>query len=167
MNKEQPEAIRLAELIDHHAPIDFDGHLAQAAAELRRLSADGEAKDRRIAHLEATASANYGRGHADAHSMLSERIAELEQRNSDLHEDVQRFKKHALNEKAARMELERQLEEARNQALEEAANGAEALAKKWWARHCETNRHMETTREAHEDFCQLGRAIRALKGAKE
>ena len=66
----------------------------------------------RIAHLEATASANYGRGHADAHSMLSERIADLEQRNSDLHEDVQRFKKHALNEKAARLELERQLEEA-------------------------------------------------------
>ena len=51
--------------------------------------------------------------------------------------------------------------------LEEAANGADALAKKWWARHCETNRHMETTREAHEDFCQLGQAIRALKGAKE
>lgn len=70
----------------------------------------------RIAHLEATASANYGRGHADAHSMLSERIAELEQRNSDLHEDVQRFKKHALNEKAARLELERQLEEARKDA---------------------------------------------------
>ena len=69
----------------------------------------------RIAHLEATASANYGRGHADAHSMLSERIAELEQRNSDLHKDVRRFKKHALNEKAARMELERQLEEARKQ----------------------------------------------------
>lgn len=70
----------------------------------------------RIAHLEATASANYGRGHADAHSMLADRIAELEQRNRDLHEDVQRFKKHALNEKAARLELERQLEEARKDA---------------------------------------------------
>lgn len=70
----------------------------------------------RIAHLEATASATYGRGHADAHSMLSERIAELEQRNSDLHEDIQRFKKHALNEKAARLELERQLEEERKDA---------------------------------------------------
>lgn len=59
------------------------------------------------------------------------------------------------------------LERFRALVLEEAANGADALAKKWWARHCETNRHMETTREAHEDFCQLGRAIRALKGAKE
>ena len=47
---------------------------------------------------------------------LLQRIAELEQRNSDLHEDVQRFKKHALNEKAARLELERQLEEARKDA---------------------------------------------------
>lgn len=40
---EQPEALRLAELIDDHAPIDFDGHLAQAAAELRRLHAENEA----------------------------------------------------------------------------------------------------------------------------
>lgn len=44
------------------------------------------------------------------------RIAELEQRNRDLYEDVQRFKEHALNEKAARLELERQLEEARKDA---------------------------------------------------
>ena len=44
---------------------------------------------------------------------LLQRIAELEQRNRDLYEDVQRFRKHAMNEKAARMELERQLEEAR------------------------------------------------------
>lgn len=42
-----------------------------------------------------------------------QRIAELEERNRDLYEDVQRFKEHALNEKAARLELERQLEEAR------------------------------------------------------
>lgn len=64
-------------------------------------------------------------------------------------------------------EDEKRLERFADLVLEEAANGADALAKKWWARHCETNRHMETTREAHEDFCQLGRAIRALKGAKE
>ena len=43
-------------------------------------------------------------------------IAELEERNRDLYEDVQRFKEHALNEKAARLELERQLEEARKDA---------------------------------------------------
>lgn len=47
---------------------------------------------------------------------LLQRIAELEQRNSDLHEDVQRFKEHALNEKSARLELERQLEGARRDA---------------------------------------------------
>ena len=50
---------------------------------------------------------------AAATEPLLQRIAELEQRNSDLYEDVQRFKEHALNEKAARLELERQLEEAR------------------------------------------------------
>lgn len=50
---------------------------------------------------------------AAATGPLLQRIEELEQRNSDLHEDVQRFKQHALNEKAARLELERQLEETR------------------------------------------------------
>lgn len=44
------------------------------------------------------------------------RIAELEQRNTDLHEDVQRFKEHALSEKDARMALERELEEVRKDA---------------------------------------------------
>lgn len=63
--------------------------------------------------------------------------------------------------------IDSELESFAALVLEHAANGADALAKKWWARHCETNRHMETTREAHEDFCQLGQAIRALKGAKE
>lgn len=49
---------------------------------------------------------------AAATEPLLQRIAELEQRNRDLYEDVQRFRKHALNEKAARLELERQLDEA-------------------------------------------------------
>lgn len=44
------------------------------------------------------------------------RIAELEQRNRDLHEDVKRFRNHALNEKDARMALERELAEARKDA---------------------------------------------------
>lgn len=44
---------------------------------------------------------------------LLQRIAELEQRNRDLYEDVQRFKEHAQNEKDARLALERQLEQAR------------------------------------------------------
>ena len=59
----------------------------------------------------------YGRAiEAAACADRDARIAELEQRNSDLHEDVQRFKEHALNEKAARLELEHQLEEARKDA---------------------------------------------------
>lgn len=44
------------------------------------------------------------------------RIAQLEQRNRDLYEDVRRFKEHALSEKDARMALERELAEARKDA---------------------------------------------------
>lgn len=44
------------------------------------------------------------------------RIAQLEQRNRDLYEDVRRFKEYALSEKDARMALERELAEARKDA---------------------------------------------------
>ena len=44
---------------------------------------------------------------------------------------------------------------------ERCAHAAGEYAKKWWHRHCATNKHMTTTREAHEDFCSLQRAIRA------
>jgi hypothetical protein len=53
---------------------------------------------------------------SSAAAPLLERIAELEQRNRDLYEDVQRFKAHALNEKDARMALERELEAVRKDA---------------------------------------------------
>lgn len=43
------------------------------------------------------------------------RIAQLEQRNRDLYEDVRRFKEYALSEKDARMALERELAEVRKQ----------------------------------------------------
>jgi len=55
-----------------------DLHLALIAelrrqhAEIESLRAQIEQKSERIAHLEVTASSNYGRGHADAHAMLSE-----------------------------------------------------------------------------------------------
>lgn len=35
------------------------------------------------------------------------------------------------------------------------------FARKWWSIHCASNKHMETTRNAHEDFCALQSAIRA------
>jgi hypothetical protein len=37
------------------------------------------------------------------------------------------------------------------------------FARKWWSIHCETNKHMETTLKAHQDFCALQAAIRARK----
>ena len=35
------------------------------------------------------------------------------------------------------------------------------FARKWWSIHCASNKHMETTRNAHDDFCALQAAIRA------
>ena len=35
------------------------------------------------------------------------------------------------------------------------------FARKWWSIHSATNRHLETTRAAHDDFCALQIAIRA------
>ena len=55
------------------------------------------------------------------------RIVELEERNRDLYEDVQRFKEHALNEKAARLELERDLAEA-HKALHDAATSLNTIS---------------------------------------
>ena len=52
----------------------------------------------------------------------------------------------------------------RNATLEEAAGVTGEFAQKWWSMHCASNKHMETTRKAHDDFCALQAAIRALKG---
>ena len=35
------------------------------------------------------------------------------------------------------------------------------FAQKWWSIHCDSNKHMETTRKAHDDFCALQIAIKA------
>jgi hypothetical protein len=44
---------------------------------------------------------------------------------------------------------------------EECAKDAGEFAQKWWSIHCHSNKHMETTRKAHDDFCALQSAIRA------
>lgn len=44
---------------------------------------------------------------------------------------------------------------------EECAKNVGEFARKWWSIHCATNRHLETTRAAHDDFCALQIAIRA------
>lgn len=41
------------------------------------------------------------------------------------------------------------------------ADKAGEFARKWWSIHCDSNKHMETTRKAHDDFCALQAAIRA------
>ena len=44
---------------------------------------------------------------------------------------------------------------------EACAEKAGEFARKWWSIHCASNKHMETTRKAHDDFCALQAAIRA------
>lgn len=44
---------------------------------------------------------------------------------------------------------------------EACAKIAQNFAKKWWGIHCATNRHLDTTRKAHDDFCGCDNAIRA------
>ena len=44
---------------------------------------------------------------------------------------------------------------------EACAKKAGEFAQKWWSIHCDSNKHMETTRKAHDDFCALQSAIRA------
>ena len=44
--------------------------------------------------------------------------------------------------------------------IEECAREVEEFARKWWSIHCHSNKHAETTRKAHDDFCALQRAIR-------
>jgi hypothetical protein len=34
-------------------------------------------------------------------------------------------------------------------------------AQTWWSIHCASNKHIETTRKAHDAFCALQAAIRA------
>ncbi len=43
---------------------------------------------------------------------------------------------------------------------ERCAKLVEAYARKWWSIHCESNKHMQTTRKAHDDFCALQTEIR-------
>lgn len=44
---------------------------------------------------------------------------------------------------------------------EACAKVVEDFARKWWKIHCDSNKHLETTLKAHQDFCALQAAIRA------
>jgi hypothetical protein len=55
-------------------------------------------------------------------------------------------------------EYERSIVAAEREAC---ADKTGEFARKWWSIHCDSNKHMETTRKAHDDFCALQAAIRA------
>lgn len=47
---------------------------------------------------------------------------------------------------------------------ERSAHKADAYSQAWWTRHCASNRGMDITRAAHDDFSALARAIRKGPG---
>jgi len=53
-----------------------------------------------------------------------------------------------------------ELEKFAELIIEECAREVEEFARKWWSIHCHSNKHAETTRKAHDDFCALQAAIR-------
>lgn len=53
------------------------------------------------------------------------------------------------------------LAQAKADEREACAGKVEVFARKWWSIHCNTNKHRETTRKAHDDFCMLQAMIRA------
>lgn len=57
------------------------------------------------------------------------------------------------------------LREAVEAEREAAAALAGQFAQRWWTKHCAMNKHMETTRAAHDDFCALQIAIRVRSQA--
>lgn len=62
--------------------------------------------------------------------------------------------------KHAQLWLKR-IDEAVKAEREACAKKVGEFAQKWWSIHCDSNKHMETTRKAHDDFCALQSAIRA------
>lgn len=59
-----------------------------------------------------------------------------------------------------RLYTQAELEAAVAAERERCAERAGEYAQAWWSKHCASNKHMETTRAAHEDFCRLQADIR-------
>jgi hypothetical protein len=92
---ELEKAIKLVQ--QHHATAWSRGHIAGMEAN-RMVARDA---------MKATEQDAWNNTQlTDALMAAESRIEQLEQRNSDLHEDVKRFRAHAMNEKDARMVLE-------------------------------------------------------------
>ena len=79
-------------------------------------------------------------------------------RNEAIHEEYLDIDWREIRDKrfAALVRAEAQAEER-----EECAKVCEEFARKWWSIHGASNKHIETTRKAHDDFCALQAAIRA------
>jgi hypothetical protein len=81
----------------------------------------------------------------------------------NLHDFAERLEQHFDREHAdaltiAHLDGHKRGVEAEREAC---AKKVGEFAQKWWSIHCDSNKHMETTRKAHDDFCALQSAIRA------
>ena len=77
------------------------------------------------------------------------------------HEDVLRRVRTTTMGSRSIEELQKFADLIRADEREACAKEAGEFARKWWSIHCASNKHMETTRKAHDDFCALEVAIRA------
>jgi hypothetical protein len=83
--------------------------------------------------------------------------------NGVIAEELEAFAKKVRDDysnKHAQLWLKR-IDEAVRAEREACAKKVGEFAQKWWSIHCDSNKHMETTRKAHDDFCALQSAIRA------
>jgi predicted RNase H-like nuclease (RuvC/YqgF family) len=98
----------------------IEAPLVERIAEMEEMNAQlreqNTAVDKACADLEAHIEQLERELKAERAVSFRDQVAQLEQRNRDLWEDVQRFRAHALNEKEARMALERELEAVRKDA---------------------------------------------------
>jgi hypothetical protein len=79
--------------------------------------------------------------------------APLQERIADLYKQLDE----------AERELDSQYKLGMEAGSEVCAEKTGEFARKWWSIHCESNKHMETTLKAHQDFCALQSAIRSRK----
>ena len=110
------DAITFARAIESAACAERDKRIAEMEEMNAQLREQNTAVDKACADLEAHIEQLERELKTERAVSFRDQVAQLEQRNRDLYEDVKRFRAHALNEKDARMALERELEIVRKDA---------------------------------------------------
>ncbi len=145
-----------AVLHDKHVP--HDAEQAQWAADLRDASREIGRLSARVAALGAT--------HEDAPEQLRAALGWPGSITGpampwvDLLQAVARMRVRIAHLEAVHEDASGAILQAVEAERERCAQMAGGYSQAWWTRHCATNRGMDITRSAHEDFAALARAIR-------